>query len=85
MRWGGYYGIEAEYVAADNCKIVSFDAEDIKVSCLPCLLSSKYLAAVAWWREVSAGSAGGVLETNWHEYHTLASLGQRQGSYVRDR
>jgi hypothetical protein len=30
-RWGGYYGIEAEFVAADNCKIVAFDAEDVKV------------------------------------------------------
>lgn len=29
-RWGGYYGIEAEFIAADNCKIVSFEAEDMK-------------------------------------------------------
>ena len=30
-RWGGFYGIEAEFVAVDNCKICCFEAKIIKV------------------------------------------------------
>ena len=31
IRWAGYYGVDADYIASDNCKICSFLASDVKV------------------------------------------------------
>ena len=51
-RWAGYYGVEADFIAADNCKICSFLASDIKVLMImwleTCTLTSRMFGTRFW-------------------------------------
>ena len=40
-RWAGAYGVDADYVADQNCKICVFLTEDIRVSPIASLLMSR--------------------------------------------
>lgn len=44
-RWGGMYGIDADFVADENCKICCFTAEHILVRGLVLPQSSQSLCA----------------------------------------